>query len=147
MKKRILVSACLLGEPCRYDAKSKPCESVKALKAHFELVRVCPEQLGGLPTPRPAAEINGDRVLRADGTCVTEFFVTGAIKALETAKKCGCEIAVLKAKSPSCGKGRIYDGTFSATLTDGNGVSAAMLMENGITVLTEDETDKLFCTE
>ena len=143
MKKRILVSACLLGEPCRYDAKSKPCEAVIALKEDLELVSVCPEQLGGLPTPRPAAEIKNGRAVRKDGTDVTEFFVSGAIEALKTAKTSGCTVAVLKAKSPSCGKGRIYDGTFSGKLTDGSGFTASMLAENGITVLTEDETDRL----
>ena len=78
-----------------------------------------------------------------DGTDVTEFFVRGAHKALDTAKKNGCAVAVLKAKSPSCGKGRIYDGSFSSTLTDGDGITAKLLKENGISVFTEVEIDKV----
>ena len=143
MKKAILVSACLLGEPCRYDGKSKPNASVLALADRFQLVPVCPEVLGGLETPRSPSEIKGEAVVSKNGTDVTEFFVTGAIETLKTAKIHGCEAAVLKARSPSCGSGQVYDGTFAGRLVDGDGITAALLKKNGIKVLTEDEINEL----
>ena len=139
MKKPILVSACLLGQACRYDGKSKPKEAVLALMEKFELIPVCPETLGGLSIPRLPSEIRGGAVVSENGADVTEFFVTGAIEALKIAKKQGCETAVLKARSPSCGSGEIYDGSFSGELTEGDGITASLLKKNGITVYTEDE--------
>jgi uncharacterized protein YbbK (DUF523 family) len=100
---------------------------------------VCPEQLGGLPTPRPPAERLGGRVLSNDGTDVTNAFVRGAEQTLLLARTLGCQTAILKARSPSCGHGRIYDGAFSGTLIPGSGVTAELLTNNGIRVLTEDE--------
>lgn len=141
---KILVSACLLGVPCRYDGKSKPDERVISLSKHFELIPVCPESLGGLETPRIPAEIIGDRVIRQDGLDITENYKTGAMLALDIAKKNGCKIAILKAKSPSCGRDLVYDGTFTKALKNGNGVCAKLLLENKITVLTEDETEKIY---
>jgi len=139
MKKPILVSACLLGQACRYDGKSKPNEAVLALMEKFELIPVCPETLGGLSIPRLPSEIRGGAVVSENGADVTEFFVTGAMEALKIAKKYGCETAVLKARSPSCGSGEIYDGSFSGELTEGDGIAASLLKKNGITVYTEDE--------
>ena len=139
---RLLISACLLGCPCRYDGASKPCPAVLALAERHELVPVCPEQLGGLPTPRPPAERQGDRVVTQSGD-VTEQYRRGAAEAVGLARLLKCDGAVLKEKSPSCGCGRVYDGTFSGTLTDGDGVTAELLKENGIKVYGESELEKL----
>ena len=140
---KILVSACLLGVPCRYDAKSKPDERVIALSKKHELIPVCAEVLGGLETPRIPAEIVGDKVLRRDGVNVTREYHSGAQCVLDIAIQNSCKIAILKSKSPSCGKGKIYDGTYTKTLKDGNGICADLLMKNNITVLTEREIDKI----
>lgn len=136
---KILVSACLLGLACRYDGKSKPHPKVVALSETEELYPFCPECMGGLPTPRPPAEIQGDRVVNAEKVDVTAGYRKGAEEALRLCKLYGIQKAILKAKSPSCGKGAVYDGSFSKTLRQGDGITAALLMENGIEVLTEDE--------
>ena len=143
MKKPIVVSACLLGERCRYDGASKPIEQVGLLAEKYALVPVCPEQLGGLPTPRVPAERCKDRVLTRDGRDVTDNYIRGAQEALRIARITGCKIALLKAKSPSCGCGRIYDGTHTGILTDGNGVTAELLLQNGLSVYTETGMDPL----
>ncbi|MBR5539316.1 MAG: DUF523 domain-containing protein [Clostridia bacterium] len=135
----ILVSACLLGCACRYDGKSKPHTDVLALAKKHTLIPICPEIYGGLSTPRLPSEISGGRVINSGGTDVTAEYEKGASEALKLAKIANCHIAVLKAKSPSCGKGAVYDGTFSRTLTSGDGITAALLISNGITVITEDE--------
>lgn len=135
----VLVSACLLGTPCRYDGAGKADARVLALAAKRRLIPVCPEQLGGLPTPRPPAERVGGRVLTTGGADVTDAFLRGAEETLRLAQLFGCKTAILKARSPSCGSGRIYDGTFSGTLVSGSGVTAALLRQNGITVLTEED--------
>ena len=140
---KILVSACLLGEPCRYDAQSKPCASVIALHGKYTLIPVCAECLGGLETPRIPSEIVGKRVLRRDGKDVTLEYQRGALAVLNIAKDSDCKIAILKSKSPSCGKGEIYDGTFTRTLKKGNGICADLLIKNNIIVLNEEETYKL----
>lgn len=137
MKENILVSACLLGERCRYDGKSKPCDEVIKLNEKYNLIPVCPEVLGGLETPRTPCEIQNGRVISADGIDRTMEYTTGAQIALEIAKENNCKVAILKSKSPSCGKGKIFDGTFSGTLTDGNGITAQLLTENGIDVYNE----------
>ena len=141
--KKIIVSACLLGTPCRYDGKSKPSEAVIALGEKYELVPVCPECLGGLPTPRLPCEIKDGGVLRIDGVDCTREYTEGAQKSLEIARKNGADTAILKAKSPSCGKYQIYDGTYSGTLINGQGVTAKLFIENNITVLDEEELNKL----
>lgn len=137
MKENILVSACLLGDACRYDGKSKPCEKVEALKEKYNLIKICPEVEGGLATPRTPCEICGKRVIDKFGEDKTEQYQTGAKKALGAALENNCRLAVLKEKSPSCGKGKIYDGTFSGKLTFGDGITAAYLEKNGIKVITE----------
>lgn len=139
----VLVSACLLGVSCKYDGGHNRNEQVTALKERFHLVPVCPEQLGGLPTPRIPSEIRDGRVFAKDGTDVTENFARGAHEALRLAQLAGCRCAVLKARSPSCGSGVIYDGTFSGTKTEGDGVTAALLKRQGIRVYTEDEAEFL----
>jgi uncharacterized protein YbbK (DUF523 family) len=142
-KQAILVSACLLGVCCRYDGESKPDQNVIKLREQFTLIPICPEVDGGLPTPRTPSEGVGDRVLMRDGKDVTDNFRLGAELALERARSFSCSAAVLKARSPSCGSNTIYDGSFSGTLTSGDGVAAKLLKDNGIDVYTENEIDKL----
>ena len=139
MKEKILISACLLGTPCRYDGASKPCEKAKALKETYDLIPVCPEVMGGLETPRLPCEIQNGRVIRSDGADLTEAYENGAIKCLKLATENKIRLAVLKEKSPSCGCHFRYDGTFSGTLIPGNGITAEMLTNNGIQVKSEDE--------
>lgn len=136
---KFLVSACLLGCKCRYDGKSCLNENVLALKKKHTLIPICPEQLGGLSTPRSPSERQGDRVIMKSGEDVTSEYMLGAMEALRLAKIFNIKKAVLKANSPSCGKGIIYDGSFTGQKCGGNGVTAQLFMENGITVLTEDE--------
>lgn len=140
---KILISACLLGCRCRYDGGSKMHPTAAALAERHELVPVCPEQLGGLPTPRPPAERVGDRVLTAAGGDVTAQYRRGAEEALRLCRVTGCEAAVLKERSPSCGSGLIYDGSFSGVLTAGDGVTAAVLKIAGIPVYGESEAEAL----
>lgn len=140
---KILISACLLGLPCRYDGASKPQPWGKALAERYELVPVCPEQLGGLPTPRAPSERQGTWVVRNDGTDVTAEYRRGAEATLELCRLLGCETAILKERSPSCGHGRIYDGTFTGSLTDGDGVTAELLLSHGIRVLGESRAEEL----
>ena len=139
----ILVSACLLGCVCRYDGQSKPHPLAQELAKRGLAVPVCPEQLGGLSTPRNPSERRGDRVVMNDGRDVTAEYRRGAEEALRLARLYGCTAAVLKERSPSCGKGRIYDGTFTGTLTAGDGVTAELLTAGGIKVYGERELEKL----
>ena len=140
---KILVSACLLGTPCRYDGKSKPVKEVIDLKSKYELIPVCVEVEGGLPTPRIGAEIVGDKVIRADGVDVTYEYRLGAQKVLDIAIRNNCKMAILKSKSPSCGKYNVYDGTFSRTLIEGRGILTDLLIKNGIVVFDETEINDL----
>ena len=142
-KPTILVSACLLGVCCRYDGDSKPNSDVIKLREKFTLVPICPEVDGGLPTPRTPSERVGDRVLMRDGRDVTSNYQSGAMVALERAKTFSCTDALLKARSPSCGSGRIYDGSFSGSLIDGDGVAAELLKKEGVSVYNEDEIANL----
>lgn len=139
---KILISACLLGACCRYDGASKAHPLAAALAERHTLVPVCPEQLGGLPTPRPPAERRGGRVVTQSGD-VTEQYLRGAEETLKLCKLLGCEAAVLKERSPSCGRGQVYDGTFSGTLTAGDGVTAELLAAHGILVYGESQIEKL----
>lgn len=135
---RVAVSACLLGDPVRYDGGSKPVEEVRELADKVDVVRVCPEGASGLPVPRPPAEQRDGRVYLRDGTDVTEEFELGTARALGVARRSGARLAVLKAKSPSCGVGLVYDGTYSGRLVPGDGLLAARLREEGVCVVTED---------
>ena len=134
-----LCSACLLGVKCRYDGESKASQKVLDIAKKEVLIPVCPEQLDGLPTPRESAEQLGERVVTKSGDDVTMFFHRGAEQVLEIAKLYGIKEAILKQKSPSCGCGKIYDGTFSGKLVDGDGVLAILLKKNNIKVSTEDD--------
>ena len=136
---RLLVSACLLGLSCRYDGGCKPCPRVIALMEKHTLIPVCPEQLGGLPTPRPPAEIREGRVISRAGMDVTDAYRKGAEEALRLAQLYACDGAILKSRSPSCGKGQVYDGSFSGTLTLGDGVTARLLADHGLPVWTEGD--------
>lgn len=141
----ILVSACLLGLSCRYDGNSKPCEAeilYELMKKHT-LIPICPESLGGLPIPRPPAERQGQRVVTKDGKDVTKAFRRGAEQALMLAELYHCEAALLKERSPSCGHGTIYDGSFSGQTSEGDGVTAALFLQHGIAVYGESEWQKL----
>ena len=140
---KILVSHCLLGEPCRYDGASRLDRQVMELhKAGHTLIPVCPEVLGGLDTPRAPAELQPDgRVVNEEGEDVTAAYQAGAQAVLRIAKEQGCTLAVLKARSPSCGCGEVYDGTFTRTLKGGWGVAARVLLEAGVTVMDEEHLD------
>ena len=142
--KNILVSACLLGECCRYDGKSKPCERVITLSNTYNLIPICPEVMGGLPTPRIPSEICGELVLMKDGRNVTQNYNSGAQKALEIAIENACTVAILKEKSPSCGSSLIHNGLFDGGLVEGDGITTQLLKKNGIRVLGESEITENF---
>ena len=139
----ILVSACLIGEKCRYDGQTKINENVLKLREKYNLIAFCPECAGGLSVPRLPSEICGEKVLNEIGEDVTFNFYKGAEIALDTAVKNNCKKAVLKERSPSCGNGEIYDGNFRKTLKKGDGITTALLKKSGIEVLGESEAEKL----
>ena len=139
---KILVSACLLGAACRYDGKSKTYAQIEALRKHHELIPFCPEIYGGLATPRPPAERVGAQVINAFGDDVTAQYQKGAKEALRLGQLLGIDCAILKSKSPSCGIGQIYDGTFSRTLTNRDGVTAELLKKH-FPVYVENDCDVL----
>ena len=141
----ILVSACLFGMNCKYDGGNNLSEKVRQLKDDHTLILVCPEQLGGLDTPRLPSEIQMEsdqkkpRVISSDGEDVTEAFVRGAEITLNIAKVHECKLAIMKENSPSCGVKKVYDGTFSEKLVDGSGMTSKMLMAHGIKVISEED--------
>jgi uncharacterized protein YbbK (DUF523 family) len=144
-----LVSACLLGLNCRYDGEGYHDEKLLELAKQGRVIPVCPEQLGGCDTPRPPCEICGGsggdvldgrcRVISAKGEDRTDHFIRGALETLKLAEAYGIKKAVLKARSPSCGHGMIYDGSFSGKTTEGNGVTAELLIRNGIEVISDED--------
>ena len=140
---RLLISACLLGCRCRYDGASKPQPWLAALAEHHTLVPVCPEQMGGLATPRPPAERQGDRVVTKEGADVTAQYRRGAEEALRLCRLFDCQAALLKERSPSCGCGSVYDGTFTGVLTAGDGVTAELLRAEGVPVYGESRAEEL----
>ena len=140
---RILVSACLLGVYCRYNGERKQMEGIERLMECAELIPVCPEILGGLPTPRPAAERVGNRVMNREGADVTEAYRRGAEETLHLAELFGAKMALLKERSPSCGMGKIHDGSFQGRIVDGSGVTAELLAAHGISVYGESCIDEL----
>lgn len=133
-----IVSACLADCKCRYDGSSTPDATVMQLIREGRALPVCPEQLGGLATPRPPAERRVDAILGNDGTDCTQAFINGAEETVKLALLAGCTTAILKSRSPSCGFGMIYDGTFSGRLINGNGIAAEKLAAAGLTVYTDD---------
>lgn len=136
---KILVSACLFGVNCKYNGKNNENEKIIKLLKNCNVILACPEQLGGLATPRTPAEIIDNNVITKDGIDVTSEYTKGAIETLNIAKKFNVTKAILKSKSPSCGKDKIYDGTFSSTLTNGNGITTELLLKNDIEVISSDE--------
>lgn len=142
-REAILISACLMGVNCRYDGGGKTVPELEELMGLAQLVPVCPEIMGGLPTPRTPAERQGDRVCMRDGTDVTEAFCKGAGEAARLAKLYGARAAVLKERSPSCGSGTIYDGSFSGALTSGWGVAGEALREQGLRIYGESHIGEL----
>lgn len=138
---RILVSACLLGAACRYDGAAKGHPLAGELCRRHQVIPVCGEIYGGLPTPRTPAERQGEKVMTRDGRDVSAEYRRGAEEVLRLARLTGAELAILKERSPSCGSGQIYDGSFSGRLTEGWGVTAQLLRENGIPVIGESKLD------
>lgn len=143
-KEKILVSSCLLGNPVRYDGKGQEHGEVLNLSKQYEIIPFCPEVAGGLSIPRTPAEIIGNRVINQDGQDVTLAYEKGADLALKLCQYHGISKAVLKARSPSCGRNHIYDGKFNGTLVSGHGVTAKLLLENGIAVYSEEDLGGLF---
>ncbi len=149
--KKIVISACLIGEKCRYNGRDSKSDAVTNKFEADSLIQICPEQMGGLSTPRPAAEIVGGdgeavldgkaQVVTVDGEDKTEAFLAGAYRALEIAQAYGATHAILKSKSPSCGCGKIYDGSFTGKLTDSDGVTAALFRRHGIEIMTEGDLE------
>ncbi len=139
----ILVSACLLGENCKYNGGNNLCNGLQKLRYKYKFVPICPETFGGLKNPREPAEICGSRVLLRNGEDVTKAFYDGAEISLKIAKEHNCKYAILKERSPSCGVNFIYDGTFSNNVIDGKGITANLLSENDVTLLSENEIDRL----
>ncbi len=135
VERPVLVSACLMGLPCRYDGKTCiPSQEVMDLVKKSRAMPICPEQLGGLPTPRPPAEISKGRVINSNGEDVTENFLRGAEISAKLARLFGAKLAILKDKSPSCGSTLIYDGSFTEQLIEGEGMTTALLKREGVTV-------------
>lgn len=139
MKEKILISACLLGEKVRYDGKGNALNEIEKLKEKYELIPLCPEVLGGLPVPRDPAEIKDGLVLTREGRDVTESFRKGAEITLAFCLEKEIRIAILKARSPSCGKDLIYDGSHKKHLIEGHGLTCSLLLDHDIQVYTENE--------
>ena len=143
LKEKLLISACLTGENCKYNGGNNYIAAVEQLKERYELFPVCPEQDGGLPTPRESSERLGNQVVSRSGNDVTTQFLSGAQHALDIALKNGCKLALLKERSPSCGCGAIYDGSFSGTVIEGDGVTAELLKQHGIAIYGESRIQEL----
>lgn len=143
MRSRVVFSQCMLGVSCRYDGKCAVKEAVRDAACERGWIPICPEILGGLSTPRPPAERMGNRVVNCEGGDVTEQYHRGAEQALRIAQLYGAKYALLKERSPSCGFGEIYDGTFTGTKVAGDGVTAALFREHGIQVFGESRLDEL----
>ena len=150
MKKKVLVSACLLGKNCRFNGGHSYLPDLEGLDV--DCVPGCPEEAGNLGTPRPAAEmqkgaesiLNGNgSVVDNDGKDITEKFIQGAEESLKTGINSGAECAILKSRSPSCGVGKIYDGSFTNSLIDGDGIFAHLCQKSGITCISSDDSDQI----
>ena len=144
---KLLVSACLLGVACRYDGCAKPIPEIQRLAQRYDLIPVCPEIFGGLPTPRPPCELVDGSVLTRKVADMTAAYEKGAAETLKLARLFGCHAALLKARSPSCGSGKIYDGSFSGTLKDGYGITARLLRRENIRIYNECEIEELLKKE
>ncbi len=138
MKEKILVSACLLGKNCKYDGTNNYNKKIEEYLKDYDVILVCPEEMGGLSTPRIPSEIKGDKVIGKNGIDVTAEYKKGAQAVLDIVNKYGIKKAILKSRSPSCGKDMVYDGTFSHKLIKGNGITAKLLIENKVEVISSD---------
>ena len=143
MKEKLLISACLLGSNCKYNGGNNYHPLTERLREKYTLVPVCPEALGGLAVPHEPSERVGDRVLSRAGEDVTDAFRRGAERTLEAALRHGVKKAVLKERSPSCGSGAVYDGTFTGTVVPGDGVAAQLLKARGVAVYGESRIEEL----
>ena len=150
MQKKILISACLLGKNCRHDGGHSHISDLDETDINW--IPVCPEETGGLGTPRPAAEMQEDAekiikgkgsIININGQDVTQNFIKGAEESLEMGLLNGVEFTILKSRSPSCGMGQIYDGTFTGTLKQGDGIFAHLCMKAGIACISSDETNQI----
>lgn len=139
----LLVSSCLLGVNCKYNGKNNYLAGIERLKQYYHLIPVCAESFGGLPIPRVPSERLGDKVINKNGKDVTEFFIRGAEEVVKLAEFFNCKAALLKERSPSCGYGQIYDGTFSGRTVSGNGVLSDLLIKNGILIYGESDIQEL----
>lgn len=137
----VIVSACLAGVECRYNGQAFSAPKVIQMVKRGQAIPLCPEILGSLPTPRPAAEQCNGRIISMDGQDFTYEYTAGAVIALNIAKLVGCKKAILKSKSPTCGSGTIYDGTFSGKLVKGEGLFCKLLREENVEVMSEDELE------
>ncbi len=145
---KYIVSACLAGEKCRYDGNSNTSDRIKSMVENGTAIPVCPEVLGGLPIPRARCEMRMKKngylsIIDENGNFYTDSFSLGAMKSLKIAERNGITKAILKSKSPSCGCGFIYDGSFSGKLIEGNGITAELFITSGIEVFTEIEFEKI----
>lgn len=136
---KYLVSACLMGDNCKYNGKNNLDKNILEFLKDKEYIKVCPECLGGLSIPRTKAEIINDKVINSDGVDVSNNYLNGASKTLSIALNNDCQVAIFKSKSPSCGCGKVYDGTFKKNLVAGDGITTRLLKENGIKVINNDE--------
>ena len=145
MKEKLLISACLMGFCCKYDGGTNtlPADTIAALREQYELIPVCPETAGGLPIPRAPSERRDGRVISREGNDVTAEYEQGAQIALALTERFGCRKALLKERSPSCGAGEIYDGTFSHSRVPGDGVAAEALRRAGLFLCGESELEKM----
>jgi len=145
LREKVLISACLAGINCKFNGENNLLDSgiLDEISKRYHLLFVCPEVFGGLSTPREPAEMKGGLVVTKTAKDVSENFKFGAEICLKIAKLNGCKKAILKARSPSCGSGQIYDGSFTKKLILGDGVAAKLLKENGILVFSEDEIGRL----
>ncbi|MFA9463282.1 MAG: DUF523 domain-containing protein [Velocimicrobium sp.] len=139
----VLISACLLGVNCRYSGDGKQIKEADELKVKYNLIPICPEIFGGMATPREPSEKRNGGVFSKMGEDVTDYFARGAQEVLRLANFFECKYAILKERSPSCGYGEIYDGTFSNVIIEGNGVLAELLEQNGIIILGESQIKQL----
>ena len=148
MKKiNLIISTCLCGNNTKFNGGNNLISRLNEIEDKFNLIHICPEVFGGLKTPRDPSEILKDKVISNAGVDVTQNFINGANQAIALAKKYNAKYALLKEGSPSCGVHKIYDGTFTGTKIDGNGVTTAMLKELGIIVFNENEIDELLRVE
>lgn len=138
-KEKILISACLIGLNCKYDGGNNETPKLIELMKEYDFVPVCPEQLGGLTTPRPGARRKDNKVVTREGRDVTKEYQKGAEEVLNLARKLNIKKAILKSKSPSCGSGKIFAGDFTKTLVKRDGVMTELLKENGIEVISSDQ--------